>query len=109
MAGKPDLSAKNDLDCIRIFKKAGFKDLQPRVNILTFRKWTEQKRRPVEKSKAYRINNLRLWHFDQTRPMTAAEIKAAKEQPEAAANRKAKGGKVIPINAKPDTSTDIPF
>jgi hypothetical protein len=75
--GKPDLSAKNDADCVRIFKKAGFKDLQPRVNILTFRKWTEHGYRPLEGSNALRVNNLRLWHVSQVRALTPAEIKAA--------------------------------
>jgi hypothetical protein len=82
---KINLSDKNDKDCIRIFKKAGFKEpLTPRVNILTFRKWVENGYRPVEKSKALKVNNLRLWHVSQVRPLTKAEIKAAKDQSKAA-------------------------
>ena len=86
---KVDLSAKNDADCIRIFKKAGFKEpLTPRVNILTFRKWVENGYRPVEKSKALKVNNLRLWHVSQVRPLTKDEIKAAKTQLAAAKLRR---------------------
>jgi hypothetical protein len=97
--GKTDISAKNDLACIRVFKRAGFKDLQPRINILTFPKWIEHGYRPVEKSKALKVNNLRLWHVSQVRPLTKDEIKTMKAQP-ADAEKRQKSGKVIPISGE---------
>jgi len=99
-AAKPQaasVSAKNELAVVRTFKKAGFKDIQPRVNILTFNRWRDlHGRRPVEGSKSLKVNGLRLFHFDQTRPLSKEELAAAKAGPDkAAAPRK---GKVVPIN-----------
>ncbi len=85
---KVPTSADNDTLAIKIFTKAGFTDIQPRVNLLTFRKWVELGRRPIEKSKALKVNNLRLWHITQTRIMTKAELKALKEQAAAATVRR---------------------
>jgi hypothetical protein len=88
-------SAENEWKTIKAFKKAGFKDVKPRENVLTFNKWMELGRRPVEGSKSLRINNLRLFHIDQTRPLTKADQAKIKEQKQAFEARKAK---VVPIN-----------
>jgi hypothetical protein len=97
--GKSDVSAKNDLACIRVFKKAGFKDIQPRINVLTFNKWVEKGFRPVEGSKSLKVANLRLFHTSQVRQLTTEELKArqaAKDQGEVATKRK--GAKVVQIS-----------
>jgi hypothetical protein len=94
VAGKSERAIKNEIQAVRAFQKAGFKDAKPHVNILTFNKWMEKGRRPLEKSKAVRVNNLRLWHVSQTRPVKPEELKAMKQQQSDAIKRhegKAKG------------------
>lgn len=76
--GKSDVSAKNDLAVLRVFKKAGYQDVKPRQNVLTFNRWLELGRRPSEGSKSLKINGLRLFHLSQTRPLTKEEIAGAK-------------------------------
>lgn len=102
IGGKSDKAVQNELATIRAFKRLGIKDIQPHKNVLTFRKWTEAGYRPKEGSKAVKVANLRLWHISQCRPMTAAELKAAKDQPAAAADRQSKASKsaqIVPIGA----------
>jgi|ERR1700730_3839650 len=89
--GKSDVSTKNELQTIRVFKKAGFKDIQPRVNVLTFNKWLELGRRPAEGSKSLKVANLRLFHISQTRPLSSEEkagLQAEKDKAVAANKRK---------------------
>ena len=35
----------NDEECIRVFKAAGYKVVEPRFNVLTYKKWLEKGRR----------------------------------------------------------------
>jgi hypothetical protein len=84
---KPSKSAENLQATIRAFKRLGIKDIQPHINVLTFRKWTEKGYRPLEKSKAVRVGGLRLWHQSQVRPLSKEEIGAMKAQSEAADKR----------------------
>jgi hypothetical protein len=101
MAAKPattSKSAENLAATVRAFKKLGIKDIQPHVNILTFRKWTEAGYRPKEGSKAAKVGGLRLWHVSQVRALTKEEIKNLKDQPEAAAKRQAKSATVTPLH-----------
>jgi hypothetical protein len=106
-ANGQSVSAKNELQTIRVFKKAGFKDIKPRINVLTFNRWLEQGRRPSEGSKSLKVNGLRLFHLSQTRPLTAEEkaglqakadeaVDANKAKIDAAAAPRK--GKVVPIN-----------
>src|SRR5262245_1631736 len=53
-ACKADSAAQMEKLAIRAFTKAGFKDIQPRVNCLTFNKWLEKEMRPKEGEKAIR-------------------------------------------------------
>jgi hypothetical protein len=94
--GKSSKSAENEAKTIKAFAKAGFGKVVPRVDVKTFNLWKADGLRPKEGTKALKINNLRLFHRSQLRPMTAAELKAEKERPAAAA--KHQSGKVIPIS-----------
>jgi len=91
--GKTDKSAANDALCIKLFRKAGFQNVVPHVNVKTFNLWLrEDGRRPIEGSKSIKVNNLRLFHVTQTREITAAEKKAnAKQQADAIDRHTAKG------------------
>jgi hypothetical protein len=88
--GKSSKSAENEAKTIKAFAKAGFGKVAPRVDVKTFNLWKADGLRPKEGTRSIKINNLRLFHRSQLRPMTAAELKAEKEQPVAAAKRQAK-------------------
>jgi hypothetical protein len=98
--GKSDQSAKNEAATIRAFKRAGFGSVKPHEDAKTFNRWLAAGYRPVEKSKAVRVNNLRLFCKAQVRPLTEAEKKAmaALPQPTKAATKRTSKGSVIPLN-----------
>jgi hypothetical protein len=55
----------NDL-VIEAFTAAGYEDVQPRVNVLTYGKWEEQGRRVRKGEKSLRVGNFPLFHISQT-------------------------------------------
>lgn len=76
-ADKAAYMAANDAECVKVFEKAGFKDVQPRVNVLTYNKWIEKGRKVKAKEKSVRVNNFALFHIDQTQETPAANSVAA--------------------------------
>jgi hypothetical protein len=101
IAGKSEQSIRNEIAVVKAFKKAGFGNVTPHQDVKTFNKWMAEGRRPIEGSKSLKIKNLRLFHKSQTRPVTAAELKATKEQQNAAIKRhEGKGAKatVTPLH-----------
>jgi hypothetical protein len=44
----------NDEECIRVFRAAGYKVVEPRFNVLTYKKWLEKGRRVKKVRKAFR-------------------------------------------------------
>lgn len=58
--------AANDAECIKVFTKAGYKDVKPRVNVLTYNKWLEAGRKVKEGEKSHKVNKFSLFHIDQT-------------------------------------------
>ena len=97
---KTDKSAANNALCVKLFKKQGFSNVVPHLNVKTFNLWMAENRRPIEGSKSIKVNNLRLFHVTQTREITAAEKKAAlKQKADAdARNGKGKTATILPIN-----------
>jgi hypothetical protein len=87
---QPSKSAENEAKTIKAFAKAGFGKVTPRVDVKTFNLWKADGLRPKEGTKSLKINNLRLFHRSQLRPMTKAELAAEKEQPAASAKRQTK-------------------
>jgi hypothetical protein len=96
IAGKTERAIANEIAAVRAFHRAGFKDAKPHVNILTFNKWAEKGYRPIEGSKSLKVKNLRLFHVSQVRKLTADEVKATKEQQQAAIKRH--DAKVTPLH-----------
>jgi hypothetical protein len=95
--GKSEKSLKNEIAVMKAFKKAGFGDVKPHVDVKTFNKWMlDDGLRPVEGSKSIRVAHLRLFHRSQCRPVTAEEKAATQQQSDAAVARHM--DKVIPIN-----------
>lgn len=99
VAGKTQRSLRNEIDTVKAFQKAGFKNVKPHVNVKTFNRWVAEGRRPIEGSKSLTVANLRLFHVTQTREITAAEKAKAVEQQKAAIDRhNGKASNVTPLN-----------
>jgi len=79
-ANKEDSAAKMEKLAIRAFTKAGFEDVQPRINCLTFNRWVEKGMRPKEGERAIRCKSLRLFHETQCRPLTKEDRAALAEK-----------------------------
>jgi len=67
--------AANDAECIKVFTAAGYQDVQPRVNVLTYGKekadgsksgWLSKGRRVKKGEKSLQVGPFRLFHVDQT-------------------------------------------
>jgi len=91
---------KTDQSVVRAFEKKGFKNVvlfdrtkllaqQPDVTVLTYNKWLELGRKVKPGEHAVAVKQFRLFHKDQTAIMTTAERKAAFQQAQAKADRKA--------------------
>ena len=66
----------NDL-VTEAFTKAGYSDVQPRVNVLTYDKWVEAGRRVRKGEKSVRVGNFALFHITQTDVIGATEAAAS--------------------------------
>jgi outer membrane murein-binding lipoprotein Lpp len=56
----------NDEECIRVFKAAGYKVVEPRFNVLTYKKWLEKGRRVKKGEKGFSVGPFKLFHENQT-------------------------------------------
>lgn len=77
---KSERSLKNEIAVVKAFKKAGFGNVKPHVDVMTFKRWVAAGFRPIEGSKSLKIKNLRLFHKTQCRPITLEEKAALAEQ-----------------------------
>ena len=68
--------AANDAECIKVFTAAGYKDVQPRVNVMTYggtkkpdgsiTGWIGVGRRVKKGEKSHQVGPFRLFHLEQT-------------------------------------------
>lgn len=58
--------AKTDLATVTNFTAKGFKDVQPRVNVMTYNKWIENGRRVKKGEKSTICGSFALFHYSQT-------------------------------------------
>jgi hypothetical protein len=70
-AEKAVFMAKNDAECVATFAAAGYKDVQPRVNVMTYDKWISAGRRVKKGEKALRVGPFNLFHIDATELLPA--------------------------------------
>ncbi len=84
-AEKAAFIAKNDAECVAIFTKAGYKDIQPRVNVMTYKKFIESGRKVRKGEKSTRVGPFNLFHVDQTEALTTEQVVAPTPQPNAEA------------------------
>jgi hypothetical protein len=105
-----DSSDEMDRLCVKAFKRSGFQDVQPRVNILTYGKWVEKGFRVKPGEQSIKVRNLRLFHASQVEPISKKEQaeylakraaktsdRLPKPSPIAAAAPKAAKGKITPV------------
>jgi len=64
----PQNAAQMDQRVVKAFRRAGFTDAQPRLNVLTYRKWLEQGYRVKPGEKSVKVAQFRLFHASQTQP-----------------------------------------
>ena len=94
--GKSDQSAKNEMRVISAFKKKGFGIVKPHEDVRTFNKWVAAGLRPKEGEHAVKVQNLRLFHESQCRPLTKEE--AAGFEAKAKEKTAKSSAKVVPIS-----------
>jgi hypothetical protein len=63
--------AKTDLATVTNFTAKGYKDVQPRVNVMTYNKWIENGRRVKKGEKSIVCGSFALFHKDQTEAISA--------------------------------------
>lgn len=61
--------AKTDAETVKNFTAAGYKDVQPRVNVMTYNKWIENGRRVRKGEKSVKCGSFPLFHVLQTDPI----------------------------------------
>ena len=66
---KPDTTAL----CIAAFEAKGFKDVQPKVNVMTYKHWVAKGRKVIPGQKGIKVGPFTLFHKEQTQPITAAD------------------------------------
>ena len=96
--GKSQASMQKEIAVVKAFKRAGFGNVMPHVDVMTFNRWVSKGYRPVEGSKSLKVKNLRLFHRTQVRQLTAEERAAMTEQSAAVVKRDDEA-KVIPMTS----------
>ena len=71
--------AANDAECIKVFKAAGYKTVEPRFNVKTYGKWVESGRLVRKGEKAHRVGPFNLFHEEQTDPIVTGPQPVAAE------------------------------
>ena len=66
--------AKVEAETVKNFKAAGYEDVQPRVNVMTYNKWIENGRRVKKNEKAIKCGSFPLFHVDQTEPLVPERV-----------------------------------
>ena len=66
--------AANDAECIKVFTAAGFTDIQPRVNVLTYDKWLATGRMVNKGEKSHQVGPFRLFHVSQTSVIASVQV-----------------------------------
>ena len=70
---KSDTSTDMEKLTVKAFARAGFKDVKPRIDTLTYAKWVEQGFKVKEGERAIKVKSLRLFHRSQVEPISKQE------------------------------------
>ncbi len=87
---KADTSTEMERLAVKAFRRAGFGEVKPRVDTLTYGKWVEQGFKAKAGEHAIKVRNLRLFHRSQVEPISK------QEQAEYLAKREAKTADKLP-------------
>lgn len=68
-AQKAERRSKVDEATLVAFTAKGYKDVQPRINVMTYDKWIENGRRVRKGEKSVKCGSWPLFHLDQTDPI----------------------------------------
>ena len=63
--GKTEASLKIDILVVKAFKRAGFGEVQPRVDVMTYNKWLASGHKVKPGEKATKVRQFRLFHRSQ--------------------------------------------
>lgn len=66
---KAERRSKVDEATLVSFTAKGYKDVQPRINVMTYDKWIENGRRVRKGEKSVKCGSWPLFHLDQTDPI----------------------------------------
>jgi hypothetical protein len=72
--GRSEQSLRNEDACIRAFARAGFGNVTPHVDVLTFNKWLDQGYRVKKGEQSVAVKSLRLFHKSQVEKVSAEEL-----------------------------------
>jgi hypothetical protein len=82
---------------VKAFRRAGFGDVVPRVDVMTYRKWLEAGFKVKTGEKAVKVKQFRLFHKSQVEP-----VEAAQPTPKAATPKVSKVTPIKPAKGKGD-------
>jgi N-terminal domain of anti-restriction factor ArdC len=71
--GKSERSIKNEIQTVKAFQKAGFKDVKPHETVMTYNRWLAAGRKVKKGEQSIKVKNLRLFHIDQTEVISPDE------------------------------------
>jgi hypothetical protein len=97
--GKSQRSLANETATIRAFRKKLGITVKPREDVKSFRLWALDGYRPVEGTKAIKVNSLRLFHRSQVRPLSKEEKQKMLDDQKQAIDRAVakEASKVVPL------------
>lgn len=64
--------AASEAEVSRVFKAAGYASVEPRVNVMTYKKWLAEGRQVRKGERGHRVGPFNLFHKDQTDPISAS-------------------------------------
>jgi len=88
--GKTEASLKIDILVVKAFKRAGFGEVQPRVDVMTYNKWLASGHKVKPGEKATKIKQFRLFHKSQVEFVGIPPKEAAPSEADVAAVKAAK-------------------
>ena len=92
---KPDTVAL----CIAAFEAKGYKDVQPKVNVMTYKAWVTKGRKVIPGQKGIKVGPFTLFHIDQTNGLSEVDAQIAlKEQNKAIRDKETKGQPVAVLS-----------
>src|SRR5262245_39230352 len=81
--GKSVQSQRNEEQCIIAFRRLGYGDVVPNVDVFTYNRWIAAGFKVKRGETAVKVKNLRLFHKSQVEKISPEEVKAIQEERQA--------------------------